>query len=82
MAADPRVDELLMGLAARHDDVLGLLTTLFSFLHRKTDFYVVDSDPARRVGFAPGAAEKLVRGGSGDAHTHVRATRLLAPTHK
>ena len=58
---DPHLDELLMTLAARHEDVQGMLQTFFSFLHRRTDLYVVDERPSRPIGFAPGVAEKLVR---------------------
>lgn len=53
-------DDVLMSFAAQHDDVLALLGSFFSFLHRKTDFYVVDERQERRMGFAPGAAEQLV----------------------
>ena len=58
-----RYDEALLAIASQHADISSLLKTFFSFLHRKTDFYIVDKQPQRTMGFAPGAAEKLVRRG-------------------
>jgi len=63
MAADggsDRFDEVLGAVAQQHRSIVGLLSTLFSFLHRRTDFYVSDPDPKRRMGFAPGQAEQLL----------------------
>lgn len=54
-----KFDEVLMGLASRHDGIESLLKTFFSFLHRKTDFYVTTETPAN-MGFPPGIAEKIV----------------------
>lgn len=54
-------DQLLMTLTAQHESIDGLLDTFFDFLHRKTDFYVVTQDPAKRqMGFVPGQAEAKV----------------------
>ena len=53
-------DDVLLSIATRHSDIKGLLHTFFSFLHRRTDFYVEDSDPSRKLGFGPGVAEALV----------------------
>lgn len=54
-------DDLLMTLASRHRNLPELLRTLFSFLHRRTDFYVIDDSATRRMGFKTGAAERQVR---------------------
>ena len=56
-----RFDEVFMGLASQHGGIESLLQTFFSFLHRKTDFYVVTETPAN-MGFPPGIAEKIVSG--------------------
>jgi hypothetical protein len=61
MAAPERYDDMFMMLASQHQGVLPLLRTFFSFLQRKTDFYIVDPSPQRRIGFEEGVAEKLVR---------------------
>lgn len=61
-ATSGRFDALFATLAQQHDGVEALLDSFFGFMHRKTDFYVVTSDPARRkMGFLPGAAQQKVR---------------------
>uniref|UniRef100_A0AAV1UDB7 CS domain-containing protein n=1 Tax=Peronospora matthiolae TaxID=2874970 RepID=A0AAV1UDB7_9STRA len=62
MSAVPgRFDALLTQLAQQHGGVESLLDSIFDFLHRKTDFYVVSSDPARhKMGFLPGQAQQKV----------------------
>ena len=62
MSAVPgRFDALLTQLAQQHGGVESLLDSFFDFLHRKTDFYVVSSDPARhKMGFLPGQAQQKV----------------------
>lgn len=59
------LDGLLMAVASKHKSIPELLKTLFSFLHRRTDFYVVDDSPTRRMGFKAGVAERLVRSPGG-----------------
>ncbi|RLN90663.1 hypothetical protein BBJ28_00012968 [Nothophytophthora sp. Chile5] len=60
-AAPGRFDALLTQLAQQHGGVESLLDSFFDFLHRKTDFYVVTSDPAaRHMGFLPGQAQQKV----------------------
>lgn len=55
------LDGLLLRVASKHASVDDLLRSLFGFLHRKTDLYVVSEDPAKQgAGFQPGVAEKLV----------------------
>lgn len=53
-------DDILASIASHHKSVEGLLHTFFSFLNNRTDFYVVDDNPGRRMGFAPGQAQKIV----------------------
>ncbi|KAE9112919.1 hypothetical protein PF010_g10269 [Phytophthora fragariae] len=62
MSAVPgRFDALLTQLAQQHGGVESLLDSFFDFLHRKTDFYAVSSDPAKhKMGFLPGQAERKV----------------------
>ncbi|KAG3115051.1 hypothetical protein PI124_g1888 [Phytophthora idaei] len=56
-----RFDALLAQMAQQHGGVEPLLDSFFGFLHRKTDFYVVSSDPARhKMGFLPGQAQQKV----------------------
>jgi hypothetical protein len=52
-----------MGLAGQSGGLAPMLKTLFSFLHRKTDFYIEhpEQDKEAKMGFAPGMAEQLVR---------------------
>lgn len=38
-----------------------LLSSFFSFLHRRTDFYVVQPPEGAPMGFAPGVAQKMVQ---------------------
>ena len=58
--AETRFDDVLAALAQQHDGLQPLLRTLFSFLHRRTDFFICDPAPRRRMGFAPGQAERLL----------------------
>ena len=53
-------DQILMQLAAQHNGIESLLTTIFSFFHRKTDLYVEANRENNNMGFPPGVAEKLV----------------------
>ena len=55
-------DEILTELAGRIGSVNGLLETFFSFLHRKTDFYVQfeEKDVNATMGFSKGVAEAMV----------------------
>lgn len=53
-------DDILASIASQHKSIEGLLDSFFSFLNNRTDFYVVDDDPSRRIGFAPGQAERIV----------------------
>ncbi|CAM9328417.1 unnamed protein product [Heterosigma akashiwo] len=55
-------DDVLLGLAGQCGGIQPLLAAFFSFLHRKTDFYVVhaDDDNQAKMGFRAGAAEKIL----------------------
>ena len=57
---DDRFDEMLMSFAGQSGGLAPMLKTLFSFLHRKTDFYIVHSEEDAKMGFPAGVAEKLV----------------------
>jgi hypothetical protein len=61
--ADRNFDEVFTQVAGRLGGIQPLLDTFFSFLCRKTDFYV-QFDPAvtkqASMGFPPGVAEKMV----------------------
>ncbi|KAL3661412.1 hypothetical protein V7S43_013615 [Phytophthora oleae] len=60
-AAPGRFDALLTQLAQQHGGVESILDSFFDFLHRKTDFYVVSSDPGKhKMGFLPGQAQQKV----------------------
>ncbi|KAF4318616.1 hypothetical protein BBI17_007195 [Phytophthora kernoviae] len=60
-AAPGRFDALLTQLAQQHGGVESLLDSFFDFLHRKTDFYVISSNPAaHKMGFLPGQAQQSV----------------------
>lgn len=80
-AQDTRFDDVLLAVASKHDSITALLQTFFSFLHRRTDFYVVDPNSQRPMGFAEGAAERMVRGRTGrasaDANRRTRAAVLF-----
>ena len=58
--ADGPFDDMLLALAQRSGSLPNLLTTFFSFLHRRTDLYVVDDGPRPPMGFRTGVAEALV----------------------
>ncbi|ETM39753.1 hypothetical protein L914_14109 [Phytophthora nicotianae] len=61
MKMDDRFDAMLAQMAQQHGGVEPLLESFFGFLHRKTDFYVVSSDPVRhKMGFLPGQAQQKV----------------------
>ena len=56
-------DEVLMMLASKNGGIEPLLHTFFSFLHRKTDFYIeIPRQPGlhAKMGFHPGAAEAML----------------------
>lgn len=51
---------MFLMMASQHNGIEDLLKTFFSFLHRKTDFYVVSTQQNGRMGFPAGVAEKLL----------------------
>eukprot|EP00927_Polykrikos_kofoidii_P061186 TRINITY_DN56052_c0_g1_i1.p1 TRINITY_DN56052_c0_g1~~TRINITY_DN56052_c0_g1_i1.p1 ORF type:complete len:370 (-),score=75.03 TRINITY_DN56052_c0_g1_i1:150-1259(-) len=58
--ADGRFDDLLLGLAKQHKDVEELNYSILSFFERRTDLFHVMETSQDRMGFAPGAAEKML----------------------
>ena len=58
--AQQRCDDIISALVAQHDSLPALLTTLFDWLHRRSDLYIVDPSPTRPIGFASGEAERLL----------------------
>lgn len=60
MSDDRPLDSIFLAAAQRAGGIQELLTEFFSFLHRRTDFYVVDPNPKRPMGFEAGMAEKMV----------------------
>lgn len=53
-------DEHFLAVAAKAKSIKGLLAEFFGFLHRRTDFYIVDRRPDRPMGFDAGAAEAIL----------------------
>lgn len=67
MLLDPKeqeaIDNILVALASRSGgDLRKLLHSFFSFLHRRTDFYIVphEDDVHSKMGFREGDAEKVL----------------------
>ncbi|KAI9914911.1 hypothetical protein PsorP6_008591 [Peronosclerospora sorghi] len=62
MSASPgRFDALLTQLAKKTWQRRVALDSFFNFLYRKTDFYVISSDPMKhKMGFLPGEAQEKV----------------------
>lgn len=54
------MDAAFMAAAQSSGGIQPLLQNFFRFLHEKTDFYVVDPNPKRPMGFDHGVAEQLV----------------------
>uniref|UniRef100_A0A8C2BMB3 NudC domain-containing protein 3 n=1 Tax=Cyprinus carpio TaxID=7962 RepID=A0A8C2BMB3_CYPCA len=53
-------DNALLGILQHVGNIQNFLQVYFGFLYRKTDFYRLLSGPQDRMGFPPGAAEKMV----------------------
>uniref|UniRef100_A0A3B5MV69 NudC domain-containing protein 3 n=1 Tax=Xiphophorus couchianus TaxID=32473 RepID=A0A3B5MV69_9TELE len=53
-------DNALLGILQHVGNIQDFLQIYFGFLYRKTDFYRLLSGPNDRMGFPPGAAEKMV----------------------
>uniref|UniRef100_A0A8C1D1U9 NudC domain-containing protein 3 n=1 Tax=Cyprinus carpio carpio TaxID=630221 RepID=A0A8C1D1U9_CYPCA len=53
-------DNALLGILQHAGNIQNFLQVYFGFLYRKTDFYRLLSGPQDRMGFPPGAAEKMV----------------------
>ena len=73
--ADGEFDQLFMQVAGKSGGIDPLLREFFSFLHRKTDFYVQyprQDKVERTMGFPEGAAEAMLI--STCAATHARTS--------
>jgi len=58
---DQETFDRFLGTVARNTRSIEELLKLFlSFLHRKSDFFIVDPNPRRKMGFAEGQAEEIV----------------------
>ena len=55
-----KYDEILLTVAGQCGGIEPLLDVFFSFLYRKTDFFVVMQKGETKMGFPEGVAEKLV----------------------
>lgn len=53
-------DELLLGMAQRHNGIEHLMESIFSFFERRTDLFHVMLKDDDKMGFPPGIAEKMV----------------------
>ncbi|XP_029025102.1 nudC domain-containing protein 3 [Betta splendens] len=53
-------DNALLGILQHVGNIQDFLQVFFGFLYRKTDFYRLLSGPNDKMGFPPGAAEKMV----------------------
>ena len=60
MAEVEKYDEILLTVAGQCGGIEPLLDVFFSFLYRKTDFFVVMQKGETKMGFPEGVAEKLV----------------------
>eukprot|EP00397_Hematodinium_sp_SG-2012_P023153 GEMP01024036.1.p1 GENE.GEMP01024036.1~~GEMP01024036.1.p1 ORF type:complete len:269 (+),score=61.59 GEMP01024036.1:91-897(+) len=58
--SDGMFDEMLLGLAQRHDGIDGVLHTLFSFFERRTDLFHVMESKDGKMGFPKAHAEEMV----------------------
>ena len=54
-----RFDQYYLSIAQEVGGIEGLLQSFFSFLYRRTDFYV-ECDPGDKMGFPPGLNKKMV----------------------
>ncbi|KAM3964348.1 nudC domain-containing protein 3 [Aphomia sociella] len=55
-----KYDDVLCSILSNEKSILGFLSTIFNFLARRTDFYLVPDGPHENLGFPPGVAEELV----------------------
>jgi len=60
MAHSELYDTALLGILQNEGEIVKFLDVFFSFLFRKTDFYLLLEETQNKMGFAPGVAKKLV----------------------
>eukprot|EP00405_Crypthecodinium_cohnii_P037740 CAMPEP_0206536264 /NCGR_PEP_ID=MMETSP0325_2-20121206/6649_1 /ASSEMBLY_ACC=CAM_ASM_000347 /TAXON_ID=2866 /ORGANISM="Crypthecodinium cohnii, Strain Seligo" /LENGTH=334 /DNA_ID=CAMNT_0054033449 /DNA_START=53 /DNA_END=1053 /DNA_ORIENTATION=+ len=58
--ADGQFDDALLAMAQQHKSIEDLSYSVLSFFERRTDLFHVMETPQDRMGFKPGAAEKMV----------------------
>lgn len=82
---DGRFDELLLGLAQKHQGIEALWYTIMSFYERRTDLFHIKETADDPKGFKPGGAEDMLR----KQFSHFQARyleraqpHLLATNHK
>lgn len=54
-------DNALMGILQNCGKLQPFLDAIFSFLSRRTDFYIIMQHPQAKMGFPPGVAEAMVQ---------------------
>ena len=54
-------DNALMGILQSCGKLQPFLDAIFSFLSRRTDFYIIMQHPQAKMGFPPGVAEAMVQ---------------------
>lgn len=55
-----KYDTAFLGILQNEGEISKFLDSLFSFLYRKTDFYILLNSPSERLGFPSGVSKKLV----------------------
>ena len=60
LAAKEMYDSALMGILQSCGKLQPFLDAVFSFLARRTDFYILMKHERARMGFPPGVAENMV----------------------
>ncbi|XP_054284378.1 nudC domain-containing protein 3-like [Macrosteles quadrilineatus] len=61
MSKEDKHDELFLNVLKEEGQILPFLNSVFGFLYRRTDFYLVKDNQDGKIGFLPGVAELAVR---------------------
>ncbi|XP_054284963.1 nudC domain-containing protein 3-like [Macrosteles quadrilineatus] len=61
MSREDKHDELFLNVLKEEGQILPFLNSVFGFLYRRTDFYLVKDNQDGKIGFLPGVAELAVR---------------------
>uniref|UniRef100_A0A1B6KVN7 CS domain-containing protein n=1 Tax=Graphocephala atropunctata TaxID=36148 RepID=A0A1B6KVN7_9HEMI len=54
-------DDLLIHILKEEGQIVPFLDAIFGFLHRRTDFYIIQDNPNAKFGFPVGVAERVTR---------------------